>query len=138
METRLRNLYTKCIFEPPESADGTRISVMRRHTLNDGVILDKRIVVGVSFYQWLVDVAPPANLVGDYIKRGLQWDEYERRYFEHLRTPPVAKLVQVLAHRALDEDITLLCEEKTPDRCHRRLLAEECARYEPKLTIVHR
>ena len=37
------SLFTKCILKEKENNDGLRISVMSRHTQNDGVKLDKRI-----------------------------------------------------------------------------------------------
>ncbi len=40
-----------------------------------------------------------------------------------------------LALRAINEDITLLCKEDTPEKCHRRLLAEECKILIPKLEV---
>ena len=39
----LLDLYTKSILKPRSSRDGRRISVMSRHTLEDGVTQDKRI-----------------------------------------------------------------------------------------------
>ena len=40
--------------------------------------------------------------------------------------------------KGLERDITLLCSEENADRCHRRLLAKECKKYEPKLKVEHR
>jgi len=38
------SLSTGCILSPRQESDGTRISVMSRHTLNDGKTSDERIV----------------------------------------------------------------------------------------------
>lgn len=130
-------LYTKCILLPSSPDDGWRISVMSRHTLNDGITPDPRIQV-YGFNEWLLRVAPPDILIGDYYKRGLSWEDFESRYLEHIRQPHVCKLVRGLAHGALVSDITLLCIEDTAEHCHRRLLAEECQKYEPLLKISHR
>ncbi|MFH0701594.1 MAG: DUF488 domain-containing protein [Candidatus Woesearchaeota archaeon] len=130
-------LYTKCIFLPVERSDGTRISVMSRHTLEDGVTPDHRIAPTL-YKEWRKEFAPPDTLVGDYYKRGLPWPEFEKRYLAHLRTPEVGIKVISLAKRAAVEDITLLCAEETPEHCHRRLLAEECQRYETRLKVQHR
>lgn len=130
-------LYTKCIFHGKEETDGTRISVMSRHTLNDGITPDPRIT-HTSFDEWRPELAPPAKLVGDYYLRNLSWTEFERRYLEHLSHPNVSSLVSTLAKRTLSNDITLLCVEETAQYCHRRLLAEECQKYESSLIIGHR
>ncbi|MAF99004.1 MAG: hypothetical protein CMH61_00170 [Nanoarchaeota archaeon] len=130
-------LYTKCIFKEIELSDGIRISVMSRHTLNDGKTPDPRITPQ-CFDEWLQELAPPAKLIGDYYKRDLPWEDFERRYTHHLRTQSVSTLVQSLAERATLTDITLLCVEETTERCHRRLLAAECQTYEKSLEIHHR
>jgi uncharacterized protein YeaO (DUF488 family) len=130
-------LYTKSILKEKSKDDGIRISVMSRHTLNDGLTPDNRITQD-SFDEHLQTLGPPAKLIGDYYKRGLSWNDYKTRYTEHLRNPQVAETVRLLAERATKHDITLLCIEETPEYCHRSLLAQECKIYEPSLTIVHR
>ncbi|MFA6461000.1 MAG: DUF488 domain-containing protein [Candidatus Woesearchaeota archaeon] len=127
------SLYTKCILHPALPEDGTRISVMSRHTENNGITL-----IEVHYHEHLQQLAPPLRLIGSYYKRGLSWEEFELRYLEHIRQSEIRDQVQKLAQRSLLEDITLLCIEETPEHCHRRLLAEECQRYQPTLTIEHR
>lgn len=130
-------LYTKSIFHEKEETDGTRISIMSRHTLNDGITPDPRITP-TAFDEWMPELAPPAKLVGDYYHRNLPWEDFEQRYLEHLHQPDVSPLVSTLATCALSHDITLLCVEETAQYCHRRVLAEECQRYEPDLIVGHR
>jgi uncharacterized protein YeaO (DUF488 family) len=130
-------LYTKSILKEKIPEDGVRISVMNRHTLNDGATPDNRIIED-SFDERLQVLAPPSRLLGDYYKRGLTWEHYESRYFKHLRCPNVAEEVKRLASRAVRQDITLLCIEDSPEFCHRRLLAEECQKYESSLQVIHR
>ena len=48
----------------------------------------------------------------------------------------VAKILKNLSLRALKENVTFLCIEEKPDFCHRRLLAEECKKYQPNLEII--
>ncbi len=130
-------LYTKCIFSTPSQEDGCRISVMSRHTLNDGATADSRITE-LSYTEWYRKLAPPPNLVGRYYKKELSWDTFAEKYIAHIRTPSIAERVRFLARRALSEDITILCVEETPEKCHRGLLAEECKRLEPRITVIHR
>jgi len=107
---------------------------MSRHTLNDGITPDPRITPTI-FDEWMPELAPPTKLVGDYYHRNLPWVQFEQRYKEYLRRDDVSAPVSTLAKRALSYDITLLCVEETAQYCHRRILTEECQRYEPKLIV---
>ena len=127
-------LRTKSILKPLEDADGVRLSVMSRHTLNDGKTPHPQITLK-SYDEWSLIFAPPLKLVGDYYRRNLPWDEFEKRYLDYLRTPQVQMKVRALAERSLDSTLTLLCVEDSPDYCHRRLLAEECKRLQPEITL---
>lgn len=126
-------LYTKCILAPIEHKDGVRASVMSRHTLNDGVTPDKTLED--RFDIWIRELAPLPKLVGDYYKRGLEWDSYTKQYQAFLRESKQREIVFMLAERSMREDITLLCIEAEPVMCHRRLLAEECKLIVPSLVI---
>lgn len=131
------SLFTKCILKEREGSDGVRISVMSRHTLEDGVTPDLRITPD-KFDEHLPELAPAPKLIGDYYKRGLTWEEFEVKYLSQIRSPRSSDVLKSLIERALREDITLLCIELTPERCHRRLLAEECSRLNQNLVIDHR
>ena len=73
--------------------------------------------------------------MGDYYKRGLPWEIFEQKYLEHIRQSQVQFEVQNLAIISLDSVITLLCIEDSPTYCHRKLLAEECKKYQPSLIV---
>jgi len=127
-------LKTKSILEPKMKSDGLRVSVMSRHTLNDGFTPHPQISTA-SYDQWIYTLAPPAKLLGDYYKRGLPWECFEKGYLEYIRQPSIQKEVQNLAKKSLCSAITLLCIEKSPKYCHRRILAEECRKYQPSLAL---
>lgn len=127
-------LKTKSILAPKEASDGIRISVMSRHTLNDGITPHPEISLE-HYNAWMKNVAPPKKIVGDYYKRGLSWEQFEKKYLEYIRQPIVQWEVKTLAKKSLDSTITILCIEDSPEHCHRRLLAEECKRYEPSLIL---
>ncbi|MAE13589.1 hypothetical protein CMO92_03410 [Candidatus Woesearchaeota archaeon] len=127
-------LNTKSILAPKKESDGRRISVMSRHTLNDGVTPHPQIT-RESYDEWNKLLSPPSKLLGDYYKRGLPWKQFEQRYREHLTQPNCQAEIQNLAQRSLDSVITLLCIESSPEYCHRRLLAEECKKYQPTLIL---
>ena len=126
-------LYTGCIYHQNHS--GIRISIMNRHTLADGITLDSKITTQ-SYDRWEKSVAPPSQLLGDYYKRGLPWEEFERQYLLHIQKPELAPKLAQLIELASAQDITLLCQEETAERCHRRLLAQECKKIRPELNLV--
>lgn len=127
-------LKTKSILYDVEDTDGLRISVMSRHTLNDGKTPHPNITSS-SYDEWLQSLAPPAKLIGDYYKKGLDWEQFEKRYLEHIRQPDIQVEVGKIAKASIDSVITLLCIEDSPELCHRRILAEECKRYETDLVL---
>ena len=102
-------LRTKSIFKPITTEDGTRISVMNRHTLTDGITPDLRM--SGRFDEHLKILSPPAKLLGDYYKRGLTWEEYELKYNTHLKKEKVIEAIHELIKRSKNERITLLCVE---------------------------
>jgi uncharacterized protein YeaO (DUF488 family) len=127
-------LLTKSIYLSREKSDGLRISVMLRHTLEDGVTPDPKIQKN-SYDLWLKILGPPAKLVGDYYKRGISWEEYEKQYKKYLKRKYPKVIIQYLASASLTQNLTLLGVEENPEKCHRRLLAEECKKYNPELEV---
>lgn len=63
-------LKTKSILAPIEETDGNRISIMSRHTLNDGITPHPRIN-NSSYQEWNKVLATPEKLIGDHYKRNL-------------------------------------------------------------------
>lgn len=131
-------LFTKPILKPEDVNDGTRVSVMSLHTENDGKTPDARIIEGETFKEWAREFSPPLKLVGAYYRGEVDWREYEIRYLEFLRSDDMRGRVRDFAKRCLGEIITLMYIEDDPEKCHRRLLAEELKRYEPDLNIIHK
>ncbi len=128
-------LYTKCILAPREVADGLRVSVMSRHTHDDGITPDERIC---DYDKHLPELGPSPVLIGSYLKRNLSWEAFAKRYLAEMRRPLAHRCVVSLAATALVSDVTLLCIERGVTYCHRGLLAELCQREFPRLTIIHR
>lgn len=127
------SLYTGCIYRPVHH--GLRISILNRHTLIDGITPDPQICVQ-KYDHWEKIVAPPSQLLGDYYKRGLPWEEFERQYLLHIQKPELAPKMAEFVELALAQDLTLLGREETAERYHRRLLAEACRKIRPKLEVV--
>lgn len=128
-------LKTASILSFISKADGLKISVMSRHTLNDGKTPDVRIIPGQSYDLWLRDLAPPDWLVGKYYRGEINFFDYCEVYKKYLRQDIIAVIVKTIAHLALQKNIYLLCIEESPDYCHRTVLLQECLRYEPNLCI---
>lgn len=131
----IAELRTKSIHRPIEDVDGYRVSVMSRHTLDNGITPDP-LITKESFSLWMKELAPPEKLVGDWYKRNLPWEVFEERYLDFLKNLEQRTKVSELTKMALLKTVTILCVEETPDYCHRRLLAEECKRLNPELSIL--
>ena len=130
-------LFTKCMFADISPDDGTRISVMSRHTLNDGKTPDSRITED-SYNLWMKELAPKAYTVGAWYREEISWELFGSLYLLHMRSNPINKSVGRLARLAVSQDITLLCVEEDAEECHRGMLTKECEIYEPTLSVVHR
>jgi len=130
-------LFTRSIYSEPQAEDGIRISVMSRHTLNDGVTPDPEITTD-SYHEHMKILAPPEKLVGSYYRMEIGFPTFCLGYSWHLRNSEVEHAIRGLAKRALTEDITLLCIEKSHEDCHREMLADKCKEYEPGLVVEHR
>ncbi len=89
-----------------------------------------------SHDEWQKELAPPAKVVEAYLRGQMTWTNAVVQYMKYLRQPEVAEKVRILAQRALGEDLTILCRESTPERCHRRLLAMRCKFLIPELDVV--
>lgn len=78
-------------------------------------------------------VAPDWDFLEKYKKSG-DWDAYEKAYLFKIRNLPDAQdWIRRRAEEAIIGNILLVCYEKDPTKCHRRLLAEEIAKYPLKL-----
>jgi uncharacterized protein (DUF488 family) len=85
-------------------------------------------------YRHLPDLAPSEEILSDY-RTDHDWDRYVVR-FEALMDE--RDVPDSLDQRILREKTCcLLCSEATPERCHRRLVAERLARAWPDVDVVH-
>ena len=76
-------------------------------------------LAGIPYRHELL-LAPSTELLNDYRRHGLAWDDYVPRYNAELRERCVQ---DVLRPADLDETI-LLCSEPATQQCHRRLCLE--------------
>jgi uncharacterized protein (DUF488 family) len=85
-------------------------------------------------YRHLPVLAPTDEILKSY-RDDHQWDRYVRR-FEGLmdeRNVPASLEKSDFADKAS----CLLCSEATPEKCHRRLVAERLSKAWPELEVVH-
>ncbi len=71
-----------------------------------------------------IELAPTRELLKDYRSKNISWEEFEKRYKTQIEE---SKAIPGLSKNDF-ENACLLCSEATPEKCHRRLLAEELAR----------
>ena len=104
-------LRTKSIQASKEFADGIRISIMCKPC---------------GDYDMLISaLAPSASLLNSYHKNEISWDEYACTFLVEMDNNPDAKrMIQFLMSIAEVVDVTILCWEQEPAKCHRRLIAE--------------
>jgi len=78
-------------------------------------------------------LAPTKEILDGYKKKEIEWEEYERRFLDLLERRQAHRLV-------LTEELSgacLLCSEPTPEKCHRRLVAEFFTRNFDDLEVYH-
>lgn len=78
-----------------------------------------RRICGIE-YLHIKELAPSAGLLASYRKKTISWDQYEREFKSLLER----RRVEQHFDPALLADSCLLCAEETPEKCHRRLVAE--------------
>jgi uncharacterized protein (DUF488 family) len=84
-------------------------------------------------YEHNVDLAPTKELLEKYRKKKIDWPAYE---IEYLNLLDMRKIGQKINIESLHENC-LLCSEHTPEKCHRRLLAEYLKNIKYEIEIVH-
>lgn len=78
-------------------------------------------------------LAPTKEILDGYKKKEIDWPEYQKRFNDLLKTRKAHTLVSSSElHMAC-----LLCSEPTPDKCHRRLVAEYLKNHFDDIEIQH-
>lgn len=89
--------------------------------------------IGNISYEHKIDFAPTKELLTKYRKKQLTWPEYEIEYLNLLDMRHIARKTDI---EKLHENC-LLCSEHTPEKCHRRLLAEYLQHVKSDIEIIH-
>jgi len=84
-------------------------------------------------YLYKIDFAPTKELLEKYRKGTITWEQYEPEYLNLLDMRKVGDKINI-------EDLhqnCLLCSEHSPEKCHRRLLAEYLKARFNHVEIIH-
>lgn len=65
--------------------------------------------------------SPTDYILSRYKKKEIDWGQYEKEFFELMRIRNINKYIPT--SYSIDKTICLLCSEPTPEKCHRRLIA---------------
>ena len=86
-------------------------------------------------YTHCIDFAPTKEILDNYKKKGATWDQYVEQFLPLMEK---RKAVELFAKMFKNyNSVCLLCSEPTPERCHRRLLAELIHKKNPDAIIKH-
>lgn len=89
--------------------------------------------IGNMSYEHNIDFAPTKELLARYRDKKMTWLEYETEYLNLLDMRKVAQKTDI---EKLHKNC-LLCSEHTPEKCHRRLLAEYLKHVKSDVEIIH-
>ncbi|MFC1711094.1 DUF488 family protein [Patescibacteria group bacterium] len=115
-------IFTKSIQVKKSKKDGVRICIMRR----PGNYTD--------FDMWMPVLAPQNKLLKDYQGKKISWLVYEKIFTKQVLKKN-QRFLNLLVDFAKKYDLTLLCWEKKPNKCHRRLVLQALETIEPKLKV---
>ncbi|MCL4354024.1 DUF488 family protein [Patescibacteria group bacterium] len=118
-----KEIHTKSIQLPREDKDGIRTCIMRR------------IKPEFDFDIWIPHLAPSSSLLSDYHMQKVSWEEYEKRFKEEVLDNN-QKYLELVLDISKKHKVTLLCWEETPEKCHRRMVAEKLKEIDPQIKIA--
>ena len=79
-------------------------------------------------------LAPTKEILNDYKKKTISWEEYEKQF---LRLLNERKAENTLDKDTFEVPAVLLCSEPKADKCHRRLVAEYFKERWGDVNIIH-
>ncbi|MFS9037089.1 DUF488 domain-containing protein [Streptococcus australis] len=70
-----------------------------------------------------INYAPTKDILSDYKKGNMSWDDYEFKYNKLIQTRGMVD--NFIKNYCGYSKVVILCSEHTPEHCHRRLLVDE-------------
>jgi len=89
--------------------------------------------IGGIDYLHLPTLAPTQEMLDSYKKKGGDWQLYEKQFLELM----CERQIESEVSKEVLRNACLLCSEDTPERCHRRLVAEYLRDKWSDVEIVH-
>lgn len=83
-------------------------------------------VICNCLYEYEIKFAPTKEILSSYKKGGISWEEYVIQFNNLIELRDMSTFFQKKYMKY--ENVLLLCSEVTPEKCHRRLLAEKFAK----------
>ncbi len=84
-------------------------------------------------YRHMLIFAPTKEILDDYKKKHIDWDEYVRRFTKLIKE---RRIEDKISAEELN-NACLLCSEPTPEQCHRRLVSEYLKEQLGNIEIKH-
>lgn len=125
----LESIQAQCLIDVRLRNDSQLAGFTRKRDLP--YFLDRILGAG---YVHEVLLAPTADLLSDYRGGRMSWDEYELRFLNLLKT---RRVDTELSPEMVRDRSVLLCSEPSPERCHRRLVAEYLSSAWGGIRIIH-
>jgi uncharacterized protein YeaO (DUF488 family) len=108
-------IITKSIYESAKN-DGYRVLITRYYPR--GVSKDR-------FDEWIPALAPSSGLLFDYKKGRIDWPLFVDRLVDEFRgNLDSQEAIRVLNSKARSVNVTLLCYERSGQKCHRHIVRE--------------
>jgi uncharacterized protein (DUF488 family) len=102
-------------------------------TKRDDLAFFLKEIAGAEYKHDLA-LAPTQDLLRAYRKKAMTWQGYEQEFLALMRE---RRIEQQLSRGDFMVPTVLLCSELSPNRCHRRLVAEYLQKTWGNLEIVH-
>lgn len=87
-----------------------------------------------SDYVHIEDLAPTKDILSDYKKKLITWDEYEDKFLNLISKRNIERTID----KPLLDNACLLCSEHKPHNCHRRLVVDYLNKHwDTEIEVVH-
>ena len=85
-------------------------------------------------YVHIEDLAPTKDILSDYKKKLITWEEYEDRFINLISRRNIEQTID----KSLLDNGCLLCSEHKPHHCHRRLVVDYLnSHWNTEIEVVH-
>ena len=104
------------------------------YTKHDDLAYLVGAICGIEMLHLPEILAPTPDLLDAYRDGDIAWDEYASRFVALISD---RRIEEVLHPASLGRRPVLLCSESSPEKCHRRLVAEYLAAHWTGVSVMH-